>query len=183
VGDFYFFRGSAITHGRVETLDELFLATSRFQTAIEADPDNFNAWQHYGIAEAGSAEEFAGTPTIQQQFYRKAFERLKTAHNLYPQNADISLFAARMLDAQGKYDEAEPWFAQALRWNDGSRLVHWWYGDHLKAKREWQKALHHYWQILHKHKIGGRKRMEIQRSIDECERRLREEGKTPLPPP
>jgi O-antigen ligase len=183
VGDYNFFRASSIYTGAVDRLDDLLLASATFQIATDADPENYNAWQHRGFAEAGSAQLSADSPVFQQQCYAKAFQRFETAHRLYPQNADISANAARMLDAQGKYSEAEVWHARALKWSSGSRLIHWWYADHLRALGQYQAALDHYWPVLHKHKVGGVKRTAIQRSIEYCQRKLRAAGLPVAPPP
>ena len=48
---------------------------------------------------------------------------------------------ARNLDALRRFDEAEEWHLKALAWGDGSRLIHWFYADHLAAMGRYISAV------------------------------------------
>lgn len=178
--DRQFYKARGIYDRAVGDVEDFFLASAKMQEASEADPLNYNAWLYWGYADAGSAQIFAESPQFQRPYILKALERFKTAHRLYPQNADISANIARMLDSIGSFDEAGGWFSEALEWGDGSRLIHWFYADHLMATGRYQEALDHYGYIVHRHKYGGFKRNAIQKSIDRCNELLR---KAQPPPP
>ncbi len=180
-GDYHFYKGRQVFDD-VVALNRLFYAAGKMQEATEADPLNYQAWHYRGYADSGAAQFFDGSPKFQEPYYLKALDHFREAHRLYPQNADISATLARNLDALGRLEEAEEWHRKALAWGDGSRLIHWFYADHLKAMRRYEEALRHYWPILHKHKIGGRKREAIQRSIDQCNELLRVQKAAPPPP-
>jgi O-antigen ligase/Tfp pilus assembly protein PilF len=181
-GDYHFYRGRQKFDGALE-LDRLFLAAGKMQEATEADPLNYEAWRYRGYADSGAAQLFDGSPRFQEPYYVKALDHFRAAHRLYPQNADISATVARNLDAQGRFDEAEEWHRKALAWGDGSRLIHGFYADHLMVMGRYEEALQHYWAILHKYSIGGRKREAIQRSIDRCNQLLKKRAVLPPPAP
>lgn len=180
IGDFQYYKARGV-YDEALTLDRLFYAAGKMQEATESDPVNYEAWQYWGYAYSGSAQLFDGSPRFQEPYIKKALDHFRSAHRLYPQNADISATVGRMLDSLGRYDEAEEWYLKALAWGDGSRLIHWYYADHLQAMKRYDEALHHYWRILHKHKYGGFKRVSIQRSIDRCNE-LKKQQAAPLPP-
>ena len=184
IGDYNFQMAQGIYHRANDTPEEYFIAAAMMQRAVNADPKNYDAWNHWGYAEAGSAMLLAQVPAVQQQFIKKSLDRYMVAHGLYPQNASISANIARTLDGLRRFEEAEEWFGKALEWGDGSRLIHWWYADHLFATGRYAEALDHYFSALHKHKQGEWKRQKIQEGIDRCEKALkRQKQRNAVPVP
>ena len=186
VGDYNFQMAKGIYLRATDSPEEYFIAAAMMQRAVDADPKNYEAWNHWGFAEAGSAMLLAQAPAVQQQFLRKSLDRFKVAHRLYPQNANISANIGRTLDGLGRFEEAEGWWKKALQWGDGSRLIHWYFADHLFAMGRYEEALEHYWSALHKHSPEGWKRKKIQEGIDRCEKAIKarnERKAAPAPPP
>lgn len=183
---------------------DFLLAAANFQHATEADPTNYNAWNFWGNCEAGYAESFRDSPMFQRLWLKKALERYRKAWQLYPQNSDFSAFIARKLDHMARIEEsadarmrrleeAEEMFAEALKWGDGSRQIHWWYGDHLFELGRYEEALLHYLPPLHRYSPEGFRRPAIQAKFEECLRRIeakrkadeekrKAEGPPPAPP-
>ena len=184
IGDYNYWMARGIYEQAVDSPEDYFIAAAMMQRAADADPKNYDAWNHWGFAESGSAMLLAQAPAVQQQFIKKSLDRFLVAHRLYPQNANISASVARTLDGLGRFEEAEKAWKKALAWGDGSRLIHWYYADHLYRVGRYQEALDHYWPALHKHKQGGWKRQKIQEGIDRCEKALkaqRERNAAPAP--
>ncbi|HEX2747596.1 MAG TPA: O-antigen ligase family protein [Verrucomicrobiales bacterium] len=167
VGDYKYWTALRIFSGPVDidSPEDFFVAASEMHGAVDADPMNYNAWNYWGLAEQGSAELM---PPLREVFLKKSIERFKMASRLYPQNPNFCANIARTLDALRRYEEAEEWFQIALQWGDGSRLIHWWYADHLRTTERYQEAIEHYTVAAHRHKIGEKKRNEIERRLREC---------------
>ena len=172
IGDYNFQLARGIYVRATDSPEDYFIAAAMMQRAADADPKNYDAWNYWGFAESGSAMLLAEVPAVQQQFVKKSLDRFMGAHRLYPQNATISANVARTLDALGRFEEAEGWWKKSLKWGDGSRLIHWYYADHLYRVGRYEEALEHYWPALHKHKQGGWKRQKIQEGIDRCEKAI-----------
>ncbi|HWB07016.1 MAG TPA: O-antigen ligase family protein [Verrucomicrobiales bacterium] len=188
-GDLKFKKGLGLLSGRIEGLEQCIKAAGLMQGAVQADPLHFDAWFYWGYADTAAAQ-FLGVSPV---FLRKSIERFKAAHELYPQNPNISASIGRTLDDLGQREEAEEWFRKALRWGDGSRLIHLYFADHLMVTGRYQEAIEHYTAVLHKQ--GDWKReyankrlqrcIELLRKMREKERQEKEKQKTPpsSPPP
>jgi O-antigen ligase len=168
-GDYKFIMALGTFSRPVDDAGEYFVAAANMQRATEADDKNYDAWNYWGHAEAGAAELLGENPV----FLKKSIDRFITAHNLYPQNANICANIGRTYDQLNRLEDAEAWFQRALQWGDGSRLIHWWYADHLFLSRKYREALDHYIPVFHKH--GGWKRAMIQERINQCYERLKKE--------
>jgi|GEM_PF-560346 len=171
VGDYHLQRGLGIFSHGADSLEDSFTALARMKLSVEADPKNYDAWFHWGHANSLSfellkAELPAGEENDKLQFLHKALDAYRKAHSLYPQHPDISATVARTLDRLRRFEEAEQWFHKALRWGDGSRLIHEWYADHLMATGRYQEAVDHYWPALHRH--DDRRREGIQKKLERC---------------
>ena len=187
VGDYNFWMARGTYDRASDSPEDYFIAAAMMQRAADADPKNHNAWNYWGYAETGSANLFAEVPVLQMQFLKKSLDRFMVAHRLYPQNASISANIARTFDRLRRPDDASEWWEKALAWGDGSRLIHWWYADHLFSVGRYAEAREHYWPALHKHSMDGWKRPQIQESLDRCNKALKEiedrKNATPAPPP
>jgi O-antigen ligase len=166
VGDWKFQNGLGTFSREVDDPGDYFAAAGDMQNAAEADPQNYNARNYWGLAEAGAGELLGGA--VLPVFLKKSIDRFKDAHQLYPQNPNISANIGRTLDRLGRKEEAEEWFQKALQWGDGSRLIHIWYADHLFLMGRYREALDHYIPTLHKHAQGAWKRTHIQERINQC---------------
>jgi len=166
VGDYKFQMGLGTFSRGVEDIKDYITSMGIMQGAVATDPKNYDAWTYWGLSEAGVGELINS-----EVFFTKAIDRFTEAHNLYPQNANVSANIGRTLWKLRKFNEAEIWFQRALEWGDGSRLIHWWYADLLFSMGRYREALDHYIPVFHKH--SGWKRELIQDRINKCMERLK----------
>ena len=107
-------------------------------------------------------------PPVSRAFTEKAIGHLENGIRLYPPHPNMALWLGRSCDALQRYDEAESWFQQALRWGNGSREVHHKYGDHLVFTGRPAEALPHFLAAMHRYPEGTIDRWELKAKVNYC---------------
>ncbi len=177
-GDYKYQMARGVFTQTVDNPDAYFTAASDMKSAVDVDPLNYEAWNHWGMAEAGSAALLGGNPV----FLKASIERFKAAHELHPYNAVVSSNIATTYDALRNNEEAEHWFQLAIRWARGSRLIHWRYANFLMRTGKYEEASALYWAVVQRYEPTTWQRASVQRSLDrsnELLRRRREIQGTP----
>lgn len=183
-GDYHYHTGLSVFLTGADSLEDSFTAASDMKKAVDADPKNYDAWIHYGLACKLTVEFLSNDDKVTATFVKKALESFEAAYRLYPQNAYTSMYIGRTLDGMRRFEEAEKWWRRALAWASGSRLINHYYGDHLMAMGRYHEASLHYIAALHRQ--GGWKRKMLEKKVTratEMARKKLEAEKAPAPAP
>jgi O-antigen ligase len=173
-GDWHF-RRALTEFSNAESLEGYLRAAAGFAKSADANPEDPITHLYWAICDLKAADEM---PPVSRAFTEKAIGHLENGIRLYPPHPNMALWLGRSCDALQRYDEAESWFQQALRWGNGSREVHHKYGDHLVFTGRPAEALPHFLAAMHRYPEGTIDRWELKAKVNYC---LAEAKKRTLP--
>lgn len=160
------------------SVPEWLAASGHLQTTVRLDPVNANAWHYLGLLNTQLAKEMPAQ--FADSFDHKALDQLDRSLQLYPQNPYAAGLAGSLADYLGETGRGDTYFATALRWGLNIKTINNQYGDHLAAyKKDYAKAIGFY--SIAFRMAPPEEKPNIQRKIDKCIAKLKEEGK-PAPP-
>lgn len=159
-------------------VEDILAASGCFQSVVERDPQNAEAWQHWGFATLTLSDQMP--PAVWRSFVEKAYWQFQQSLALYPQNPLTAAHAGQTADYLRHFDEAETYFRQALRWGENIRRVNALYADHLFLTKRYREAIGYYINAIHLSEYGEA-RVEMRRLLELCVERLRRQGETAPP--
>ncbi|MES2706502.1 MAG: O-antigen ligase family protein [Verrucomicrobiota bacterium] len=176
--DYYWAKGSSEV-SNATSVSGWLAASGTLENAISLDPENAHAWRFLGILNTSLAKEMA--PRFASIFYRKALDQLTHSLRLYPQNPYAAGLAGSLADYLGEKQQAEAFFATAMRWGLNIESVNNQFGDHLAIfKKQYPQAIGYYAIALQLCQDRSEK-ANIQRKIDKCMAKLKERGEAAPP--
>lgn len=130
----------------------------RYQQAVESaniglagDKTNPLLWLYLGQAHAGLGENSTNAASARESF-NAAVDAFRKGIEYYPQEQWLLVGLGSALGELGRFEEAEPVFQQAVRWNPTSAYIRTYYATHLRlarkfpeAEAQYKKSLALYW--------------------------------------
>jgi tetratricopeptide (TPR) repeat protein len=111
------------------------------QTLIRVGPDLKNPFVYFYMGEANRGLALSTrNQSLRRSHYRNAMEAYKQGLAVFPQDENLLVRLAQVLDGLKLYDQAEEIYQKAFKADPNLGEIYIYYGDHLKLISKAQEA-------------------------------------------
>jgi O-antigen ligase len=107
--------------------------------AIAAQPGNYSNYFYLGEAHRAIALT-VGMPALRPLLLNRALDAYDRGLKIFPQDENLLVRRAQVLDGLRRFSDAEAGYQEALRWDPNLGVLYGYYGNHLKLMGLQEKA-------------------------------------------